>query len=161
MAATNPTAPLHLAASVEFELCGYIRLDGKDTDPAFPSRVLNIHVGQRCHTLHFLQSCDMCASCPNPNSKSVGSYLIHYAGATGERIPIVVTQDVRYWSDPGKELGPTTEAWNVINDRGEPVRLFKRSWANPHPELEIQSIDFLSAGPDSPQPILFAITAEQ
>jgi WD40 repeat protein/serine/threonine protein kinase len=161
LGATNPTAPLHITDNVPFELCGYILLHGRETDPAFPSRVLNIQVGQRCRTLHFLQSCDACADCPAPNSTAVGSYLVHYTGETGEKIPILATQDVRYWFDPDKELGPATKAWSVMNEKGEPVRLFKRSWANPHPNLEIQSIDFLSAGPDSPHPILFAITAER
>jgi hypothetical protein len=73
----------------------------------------------------------------------------------------VGTQDVRYFFDPGKELDRATEAWSGKNDNGDLVRLFKRSWNNPHPEMEIQSIDFLIDGPDSPHPLLFAITAEQ
>jgi tetratricopeptide (TPR) repeat protein len=158
MGATNSSAPVRMLAGVEFELCGYILMDDKNNDPAFPSRVLNIQIGKRASALHFLQSAD-----PGANRSSgylVASYVVHYAGAADESIPIMGARDVRWWFDPEKELGPwAAEAWNEKNDKGEMARLFKRSWNNPHPELEIQSIDLTSGGPG--RLLLFAITVEE
>jgi tetratricopeptide (TPR) repeat protein len=161
MGATNPIAQVLEFGGIGFELCGYILLDGKNPDPAFPPRELNIQVGQRCRTLHFLQSCQLADNSVNPNNPAVGAYLVHYKGIADVKIPIVRLRDVGYYFDTGEELDRATEAWAVINDKGAPVRLFKRSWNNPHPEVEIKSIDFLTDGPDSPRPILFAITAEK
>jgi tetratricopeptide (TPR) repeat protein len=157
MGATNVTAPLRLLSDVEFELCGYIRLDGKNIDPAFPPSVSDIRVGQRCRALHFLQSCDECTNC---EGTLIGSYEIHYAGGGREKVPIVYGQDVRYWSDMQKELGRAMDAWSGRNDNGDFVRLIKRTWQNPRPDEEIQSIDFVSVGPGT-RLILFAITVEQ
>jgi WD40 repeat protein/serine/threonine protein kinase len=161
MGATNPIAPLRMLAGVEFELCGYIQLAEEEGDPVFPLKVRQIPVGQQTRVLHFLHT-----SAPSANQKpvlAVGSYVVHYAGAPDETIPIVgAGADVRWYFDTDKELGPdAVEAWNEKNDKGDLVRLFKRSWINPHPEIEIQSIDFLCAGPGCSRPILFAITAEK
>jgi tetratricopeptide (TPR) repeat protein len=160
LGATNSTAPVRKLAGVEFELCGYIHLDDKDSDPLVPSSVLKIPIGQRVSALHFLQTSD-----PGTNiliGFAVGSYIVHYGEAPDETIPIVGTQDVRWWFDTTKDLGPwATYAWNEKNDKGALVRLFKRSWTNPHPEMEIKTIDFLSAGSNSSHLMLFGITTER
>jgi len=158
MLATNVIAPLRALGGVEFELCGYVLLRDKDGDPVFPSRVQNIPIGQRAHALHFLQGADPGTN--RSNGYLAASYIVHYAGAADEIIPIMGARDVRWWFDSDKELGPgATEAWSGKNDKGETVRLFKRSWNNPHPDVEIQSVDLLSSGPGCL--LLFAITAEQ
>ena len=157
MGITNSTALLSRLDGVEFEFCGYILLDGKNADPAFPSRMMNIQIGQRCRALHFLQGCDPVSD--RPSGSLVGSYIVHYAEAADETIPLVGNQYVRWWSDTDKEFGRATEAWHGKNDNGDVERLFRQSWSNPHPELEIQCIDFLSSG--AGRLLLFAITAER
>jgi WD40 repeat protein/serine/threonine protein kinase/tetratricopeptide (TPR) repeat protein len=157
MKATNSTASLCMLAGVEFELCGYILLDGKNADPDFPSRMSNIQIRQRCRALHFLQCCDPVAN--RPSGSAVGSYVVHYAWAADETIPIIGNQYVRWWSDIDKEFGEATEAWRGQNDNGDIERLFKLSWTNPHPELEIERIDFIASGPG--RLLLFAITGER
>ncbi len=81
-------------------------------------------------------------------------------------IPIYYGRDVRDWhklanETPGaKEL---TEAWSGTNEMSRtaehPIRLFKTCWVNLAPDVEIESIDYVSAMLN-PAPFLIAITAE-
>jgi serine/threonine protein kinase len=73
---------------------------------------------------------------------------------------LVFGQNLRTWSDGEGQLGRAAEAWSGKNDNGDFVRLIKYSWQNPHPEAEVQTIDFMASRTDS-SPILFALTAEQ
>lgn len=158
MGATNSTAPLHTLGGVEFEMCGYILLKLGDLDPAFPPRASGIAVGQNCRVLHFLHSCDVRTNCVD--GTLVGSYVVHYAEGGQEEIPIVYSQNVRYWEDTQNLLGRASEVWLGTNDNGDFVRLIKCSWQNPRPESEVQTVDFVANRTDA-HPILFAITAAE
>jgi hypothetical protein len=157
MGATNSTAQISALGGVEFELCGYVEACC-ETSPAGPPRVEGIHVGQSCRTLHFLHTC---LSPPDCNDGAqVGAYVVHYAEGTQEVIPLVYGDHVRTWSDVASDLGQASEAWRGLNDNGDFVRLLKFSWRNPHPDLQIQTIDCLASRVEI-HPILFALTAER
>ena len=56
-------------------------------------------------------------------------------------------------------------AWTGLNDaaemnKGLQVRLFARTWTNPHPEKEIATLDVLSTGTLC-DPFLVAVTLEK
>ena len=85
------------------------------------------------------------------------------------RIPIVYGRDLVNWWLWGRgfEEVPTEArvAWTGMNDtveknNGLKVRLFARTWTNPHPEKEIASLDVLSAGTLC-DPFLVAATLER
>ena len=78
-------------------------------------------------------------------------------------IPIVYGRDVHgWWSSP---MGPTnaTVAWTGTNQAAaaseQTLRLFKMTWENPEPDVEIRALDFRSEGQESAA-FLIAITAE-
>ncbi len=92
-----------------------------------------------------------------------GLYRLHYADGQTQELPIVYGKQVRDWfSNPGTQSldDNTVVAWSV-----KPVRdadnktLFRTSWDNPLPDVELKSIDFVSGMAD-PAPFLIAISVE-
>ena len=101
-----------------------------------------------------------------PFGTHIGHYVVHFANGDRHDVPIIHGQDVREWwhwreslPDP-KELVVAWTGTNAANRAANAsVRLFKSSWKNSHPEVEITSIDFISAL-KKPAPFLIAITTE-
>jgi hypothetical protein len=155
-------------AGVKFDVRGAVRLS--DHDGAlleyryYPSRVVGIPIGQRCRRLHFLHGSE--GSPSNVFETKLGSYVVHYANHQQWEITIEYGRDVRDWfTQPGEDESASRAeiAWqghNVASRRtGQSLHLYKRTWDNPTPDLEIESIDFiLNTGPSLP--FLLAITAE-
>ena len=95
--------------------------------------------------------------------------MVHYADGSTERIPIVYGRDLVNWWLWGRGFQevPTEArvAWTELNDmsemnKGLQVRLFARTWTNPHPEKEIATLDVISAGTLC-DPFLVAATLER
>jgi hypothetical protein len=95
--------------------------------------------------------------------------VVHYADGSAVRIPIIYGRDlVNWWLwDHGFQEVPTDArvAWTGLNDavdrnKNLHVRLFVHTWANPHPEKEIASLDVISAGTLC-DPFLVAATLEK
>ncbi len=67
------------------------------------------------------------------------------------------------WNQPNEEGKPFTIAWTGGNKRtaeeGRWLRLFKTTWQNPTPEIEIRSLDFATESREA-FPFLIAVTAE-
>ena len=157
---------LRTLAGVEFDIRGLIQLGSRSlTNKTFPEQVINIPVRQKCKRLHFLHATSMGTA--RDEGTLVAAYVLRFAGNEARlEIPVVYGRELRDWhvlrDEPplGNEL---TVAWTGTNAastaEGRSIRLFKTTWVNLAPELEIQSIDFVSkkAGP---APFLIAITAE-
>ena len=157
---------LQTFGGVEFDVRGIIQL-GSQTPPAtnFPVRIKGIPVHQKCQRLHFLHA----AGFGNSGSEGtqIGAYVVHFAAnQTRLEIPIRYGQEVRDWHPvPGERAAPPelTVAWKGANayteTMGRSVRLFLTTWINLAPELEIESIDFVSTLA-VPAPFLIAISVE-
>jgi hypothetical protein len=81
-------------------------------------------------------------------------------------IPICYGREVRNWhSVPGEPAPPgeLTVAWrgeNAFSKReGQSIRLFLTTWTNVAPDVEVDSLDYVSSMA-GPAPFLIAITAE-
>jgi len=101
----------------------------------------------------------------------LGTYVVHYANGQRQEIPIRAGIDLAdWWSQVNETDTQFTVAWTGTNElslkRGRSIRLFKATWQNPHPDVQIAGIDFdfvLTANrPPSKHaaPFLVAITAE-
>ena len=108
---------------------------------------------------------------------AVGKYVIHYAHGADEERPIILGADgLDWWARPpwwanlpessgARTLNLATIAWSGQNPKsrarasGENIHLYKTTWANPRPDAEVASIDFVSTR-KSAAPFLVAITAE-
>jgi hypothetical protein len=156
-----PPGLLQLGGTL-FDVRGIVQLAGHDlqhtSHGAYPPRVMGIPVSQTCHQLHFLHA----TGWHTRDGILIGSYIVHYADGKEQAVPIVYGEDVRDWNaggDPSTELKRGTIVWSATNKAPLPVRLFESTWANPYPEKEITTIDYLSTASES-APFLIAITAE-
>lgn len=159
---------LQTMADVEFEIGDKMIQLASKRAPDFPEKVSGIQVGRKADRLHFFHGTGW-GSPGLDDGLPIGSYVIHYADQSKEEIPIEYGRDVRDWWTLG-ESDPATRAkvaWTGLNDaskdfRGQEVdiRLFLRTWENPHPDKQIATIDFLSRNETISAPFLVALTAE-
>ena len=150
---------------VVFDIRGIIQLGGKSSSvKKFPAEVKNIKINQKCKKLNFLHAVTMGTMADD--GKTVGSYIVHYAtNRMRVDIPINYGEDVRDWHVLPKEKpgAATNVAWSGTNANTfaeiRAVRLFKTTWTNVAPDVEIESVDFVSAM-GTAAPFLVAITTE-
>jgi hypothetical protein len=157
---------LHNFEGIEFDLRGIIQLASKSLpDKRFPAQVKNIPVHQKCKQLHFLYGVRL--ETDSPEGCQIASCYVHFTGyAARLEIPVYYGPDVRDWHRlPGEPAPPTelTLPWKETGSPGEskrpPVRVFKTAWANLAPDVEIDTLELVSAMA-APVPLLIAITAE-
>jgi len=146
---------------VEFDVRGLIHLTGKNFPISFQERVDNIVVNQKCAKIHFLHGAMFSA----PEGSTIASYVAHQGGGHAE-IPIVYGKDVKTrWFDSRQksELDNPKVAWtsrsNSVATTGRSLRLYRTTWNNPNPDVEVSSISFVSHLTES-APFLVAITLE-
>jgi hypothetical protein len=155
---------LQTLAGVQFDVRGIVQLGSKSSLlKGFPAQVKNIQIHQKCQRLNFLHAVAM--GTLGDEGKIVGSYIVHYTtNKMRADIPISYGQDVRDWHVLPKEkpASDLTIAWTGTN-AGDPsirnIRLFKTTWTNITPDIEIESIDYVSAM-GTAGPFLVAITTE-
>ena len=149
-----------------FDVRGVIQLAGRDslqiTGVDYPQAVQGIgvhHTGQRLHFLH------AAAWNPEDGNLEIGHYALHYANGESKRIPILYHTNVSdWWVRPGDEPPTGAQvAWEGSNPRTEEIgyrlRLFRYTCQNPLPEVEIETMDFVSQLVHS-APMLVAVTIE-
>ena len=156
-------AGLQTFAGVTFDVRGIIRLAGDDALAAsMPARMNHIPVARNCQRLHFLHATGR----PTAAGNVIGSYVVHYANGMIVTVPIVYGHMLRdYWvkgNEPPTPKGLVV-AWSGSNEEaaanGTSIRLFKWTWENPFPEIEIRNLDFVS-NLTGCAPFLIAVTAE-
>ena len=147
---------------MEFDLRGIVQLAGTEPgnslDEQYPTELRAIPIRSTCQRLHFLQGAGGVAT----EGTQIGSYIIHYANGRKETLPIIFGEDVESWaatSDAPKTLKRAKGVWAAARPKGGVVRLFDNTRENPHPEIEITSVDFVSALTHCP-PFLIAITLD-
>lgn len=159
----------HILKRVPFEIHGVIQLQGaewKQRGYNFPESVEGIPVGaaaRRIHLLHANSAFD------NPKGTTVARLVLHYADGGESRFDIRQGNEVLdWWGWPHAPIKRPTEANTVVawvgsnpaaEHQGAQVRLFDTAFVNPHPEKEIQSMDYTSAMTAS-APFMVALTIE-
>lgn len=159
----------HNLKQVPFEIHGVVQLEGgewKQRGYNFPEAIEGIHVGvagRRIHLLHANSAFD------DPVGTVVANLVLHYSDGDETRFDIRQGVDVLDWWEwphaPVKRpKDPNTViAWTGVNPaaehQGARIRLFDTTFLNPHPEKEIQSIDYTSAMAAS-APFMVALTIE-
>lgn len=134
--------------------------------PDFPERIDGIPVGCDVKKLHFFHAVGWTAS----DGLLVGKYVVHYADGSIDTVPIEYGLDARDWWGYESEKKPTTRAviaWTGMNhasknyqDLRMSIRLYLRTWDNPHPDKKVVSFDYVSINETSTAPFLIAVTAE-
>lgn len=164
LAALAPLGTKELGG-VRFDVRGVVQLAGRRMPDGhdFPPRVDGIAVGATAQRLHFLHATGWGSQ---PRGTLIGHYQVHYAGGRTARIDLRVGDDLwDWWSYPQfpQATRNSEVVWTGSNEASRQfkaqLQLFKTTWPNPHPDLEIQTIDFVSAL-NAPAPFLVAITVE-
>jgi len=128
-----------------------------------PTQVTNIPVAQVCRRIHFLHAAIEAGMARD--GTQLGRYVMHLGNGERKEMPVVVGKDLGDWFERPPELGKTwTIAWTGTNARSRlfnvKIRLFKSTWANPLPNVPVQSID-LVATDNQGYPFVVAITTER
>jgi len=159
---------LQVFGGVTFDVRGIIQLASgteslRKTGLALPEEIKGIKVNRKGRLIHFLHACGW-QSEPGTN---VGEYIIHYTNKETKEIPLVYGKNILDWwdypEDEKFEFGEAEEVWtgsNAATDRfNQKARLFKYTWENPLPYMEITTIDIISSLSYS-GPFLIAITIQ-
>ena len=152
---------------VPFDVRGQLELAAqavKSHVAGFPERIEGIRIGRRCERLHFLQACQF----GDEAEAQIASYVLHYADGETHDLPVRIGHDTGGWGwgvPPRlpKQPGAARVVWIGSNpacmtDSGY-LMLYKSTRANPRPDVELLSIDFVSSMA-FPSPFLVALTVE-
>jgi len=145
------------AERVRFDLRGVIFLNHDDEIIGLPRSVDGIQIRQKCHRLHFLHA----TGWQEPENTAIGAYVLHFADGKRQEVPILYGEELRDFNFNGdaKDVRSAKVAWMGQHSTRDHARLFIRTWENPHPEIEIEALDFASKMTKC-APFLVAITAE-
>lgn len=92
----------------------------------------------------------------------VARYVMHLRGGSRHEMIVRYRQDLmEYWRS---SVAPETPllgrlAWSGSSPAGSRIALYEGTWENPRPDLEVESLDLVSAVGAS-SPIIFAVTLE-
>ena len=146
-----------------------IMLGGKDAPAGLPNAVNAIPIGKKTEALFFLHTARLIKEwTPKVGEDTppvVCKYVIHYADGTTETAPIHLGWDIDTWISTTPQDGKDcTVAWSTVfpNDDGKTKAVaYQYIWANPHPDIEITSVDLAYAGNGAGYaiPVLLGITA--
>lgn len=150
---------------IPFDVRGIVQLSAepvKDSDPKFPQEVKGIKVGRKCRRIHFLQG----TGWKGTDGQEIGKYVVHYSDGQEKVIPIVYGKDVLDWWTPAgapARLPNSVVAWSGSNAAAKgsnvTLRIYDTAWENPSPQVQVESLDYVSSmGPSAP--FLLAITTE-
>ena len=158
---------LQVFGGVTFDVRGIIQLASgteslRKTGLALPEEIKGIKVNRKGRSVSFLHSCGW----QSDLGTTIGKYIIHYANGEVREIPLIYGKNiVDWWAYPEDEkFEEAEEVWtgsNAATDRlNQRTRLFKYTWENPLPDVEITIIDIISTLSYS-GPFLIAITIGQ
>jgi hypothetical protein len=168
---------IHTFGGVPFNISGRVQLRGhnlKEIDRAFPASARSIRVGLQASRIHLLHGA--CFVGPELRGTAVAKLVLHYADGSHQEMAIAAGDHLLDWWGPIYQTGvakaereptaPGTDlAWVGTNPRliqeqsGSSLRIYRSTFANPHPDREIVSIDYVSALTDA-APFLLGLTVE-
>jgi WD40 repeat protein len=154
---------LHRFGGTLFDVRGIVGCAGLcPSGRALPAQVRSIRIDSRCRLIHCLQA----TAFETQTGVRVGTYVLHYADGQSEELPLDYGKDLRnWWTVPGEssETPNASVVWTgdtpLAVSNGQTIRLWKRTYENPRPDLEITHLDFVSAMA-FPAPFVVAITVE-
>jgi hypothetical protein len=161
-------------AGTPFDVRGMVSIEAANSSFAiapFPvPAVSRIPVGRHCRELHFLQAVELESGLEGGtrlDGQEDARWVIHSADGAIRVWPIIYGEHLRdWWLFPSglEEASKAAIAWEghptfALTVGAENVRLFKATWSNPSPGIEVSHLDFVVARPDV-RPFVIAITAE-
>lgn len=154
---------VHIFGGIPFDVEGRVQLMGRkllETSAAFPVRARNLEIARKCHRIHLLHGAS--GITPEMAGTEIARLVVHYADGSQARIAIVAGGNVLDWWGPiyeteagenarnpsaaGSELAWTGgNPWIKQEKPEQSLRLYKSTFENPRPGVEISAIDYVSA----------------
>jgi hypothetical protein len=149
---------------VKFDVRGIIQLASnvsyEKSHIHYPDEIIGISVNNVADSLCFLHS----SAWESEKGTAVVDIVVHYANNQKKTITIKNQIDVEdWWFHPQNSIFPVNAklAWEGSNSRvkdlGFVLKLYRYTWINPIPNIEISSIDLISAMNDTGY-MLYGIT---
>ena len=142
-----------------------IMLGGSNIPGNLPQSVTGIPVNKMADALFFLQAARMDArrsadEVKNNTRYEMADYVIHYADGSSVNAPIYAEISVDdYLQKSPAPIAKAQIAWTSPYSDGQQAVAYSMQWDNPHPNVEITSVDLIY-GPDRRAiPALLALTA--
>jgi hypothetical protein len=137
---------------VNFDVRGIIQLSSKlafeKSHILYPEKVSGIPVNLRARELCFLHS----SAWESKKGADVVKIVVHYTDHQARDLTIRYQEEVEdWWFMTGKSIFPVNAqlAWEGSNTRvkeiGFELKLYRFTWANPLPEIEISTVDLISS----------------
>ncbi len=154
---TFPAGPVTFQGIV-FDARGVVQLNDRARRfvHEFPNEVSGIRLGAKGNQIHFVHATSM----DDRFGTVVIRYRMHYANGEVREFPISADRDIgNFYLNSNPEGNLIWKAEKVTDSFGD-VGLFLSTWDNPLPDVEITSIDLVSALSEA-QPFVVAITVER
>jgi len=152
-------------AQAAFDVRGLIqlksRISGKVTGLNLPKEIKGIRIQYKGSKIHFLQGTSGSAG----EGQKIGMYVLNYTNGQSANIPIFYRRQVTdCMGRQGDMIAMDADiAWTGNNEASDKpdsgTWLYRYTANNPYPDLEIQTIDFVSSMTKS-APFLVAVTIE-
>jgi hypothetical protein len=164
----RPTGVRRLFGGTEFDLRGRILL-GATQDGLWPGAVTGLRIGQKCERLEFLYRIEMADDKKDADflGQVTSTFVIHFANGDSSQLEVRIGDDAWDYIVGSEGPRPTKHsitAWTGPIDSSKPAgkqgQIFQSTWNNPHPEVEVTSVDFVSSL-NNASPCLYAITVGQ
>jgi hypothetical protein len=131
---------------------------------AYPTRIEGIKIGRKFKQLQVFHGCPETVIA---RDTSLAAYVLRYADGTQQEFEVIYGRDLLdFWKEnsaPPESADMAVEAWTGRNPSTDlfdtTARLFRRTYANPKPDVEVVSIDFVSKMAAC-APFLIAMTVE-
>jgi len=139
---------------------------GSANNNSFPPEISPLPVNQKFDWLHVLHSAQGPGRIGEPDHTQIGYYQLNYTTGEQEKLPIRIGEHLRDWWKWKEEPDVTdgTIAWTGTNTPAKrynvTLRLYVASYHNPHPDREVQSIQFVTTRSKS-APFCVAMTLEK
>lgn len=157
-----------MLGGTKFDVRGVIQLASTEinkTEPGYPETAQGIAIAQKAARLHFLHALGWAES----DGQTIARYVVHFEGGRTNALDVAYGRDTRSWhffpERVAQETSGAQPVWTGPTEAfkadwpNKGVRLYKLSWTNPRPDVEITSIDLISTMTQS-APFVIAITAE-
>jgi beta-galactosidase len=143
-----------------------IMLGGAGVPNNLPKEVTGIPVHRKADALFFLQTARIDHRRSDRNIKEgekweMARYIVHYSDGQSAVIPIYSEIDVDNYRQQDLRILPGAQiAWSKRYE-GTPFTAvaYSKQWNNPHPEIEIATIDLVYGSDHAGVPALLALTA--
>ncbi len=150
-----PSGPQVPFEGIPFDISGTINLKSPTHAPNLPERVPGLRVGRKVKKFYFLHGSGWGAG----KGEKVMYYQVNYKDKTSVKVEVLdEIHMMNWWFAPVPMTGAKL-AWQGKNEVHMPICLYLMEWINPRPQVEVETMDFLSANSGS-TPFVVGVTAE-